>query len=213
MKCLPGALVLAGCVLLAGCASTITSNVTSFHVWPADFKNKSFRFAPTGEQQNSLEYRNYEQLIRAELLRLGFTDASPAAAAALKVAFSYAMQSTAVIMTHPRYDLSWRGRPGPFYDPLWRYAVRTSVFPMFQRCLYLSISRTDNDQKLYEVTVYSEGPEAPLSVAMPYMAHSAFSDFPGPSGVLRHVVLKLEQSEPAPGAGRAGTGLPVRESE
>ncbi|MFZ1179981.1 MAG: DUF4136 domain-containing protein [Herbaspirillum sp.] len=221
MKCLPGILVLAGCALLAGCASTITSNVTSFHAWPADLKNKSFLFTPTKEQENNLEYRNYEQLIRAELLRLGFTDASPAAAAALKVAFSYGIRSGTVVVTQPPYDPFWRGRPfgpwgpGPFYDPFWSPAGQISVFPVFQRRLSLSISRADNDQKLYEVTVDSEGREAALPTAMPYMTRSAFSDFPGPNGVPRHVVLQLEQPEPAlaPGPDLPRTGLPIKESK
>jgi hypothetical protein len=34
-------------------------------------------------------------------------------------------------------------------------------------------------------------------MAMPYMVYSAFSEFPGPSGVSRHVVLKLDKRAPA----------------
>lgn len=221
MTRLPGILILAGCALLAGCASTMTSDVTSFHVWPADLKNKSFLFAPTKEQENNLEYRNYEQLIRTELLRLGFTDASPAVTVALKVAFSYGIWSGTVIMTQPLYDPFWRRRPfgpwgpGPFYDPFWHPAVQTAVFPVFQRRLSLSISQAGDDRKLYEVTVDSEGREASLPAAMPYMVHSAFSDFPGPNGVTRHVVSKLEQPAPArsPEPGRPKTSLPLRESK
>src|SRR4051812_4362484 len=63
------------CLLLAGCASTIQSEVTAFHDWPAELRDKSFAFERTREQENNLELRAYENLVRGELLRLGFTDA------------------------------------------------------------------------------------------------------------------------------------------
>lgn len=210
MKRLLGALLVAGSALLAGCATTITSDVTAFHAWPTDLKDKSFVFAPLKGQEDSLEYRNYEQLIRSELLRLGFSDGS-AAKAALKVNFSYGMQSGTVVITQPIYDPFWYGpaypgwrggRPfgpwgaGPFYDPFWGPPMQTTAFPVFQRRLHLEIVRADGGQKLYEVTVDSEGREATLPMAMPYMVRSAFSDFPGPSGVSRHVVLKLDKEKP-----------------
>ncbi|WP_034300650.1 DUF4136 domain-containing protein [Herbaspirillum sp. RV1423] len=203
MKRLLGIIFAACTILLAGCASTISSDVTAFHAWPADLKDKSFVFTPTRDQEGSLEYRNYEQLIRAELLRLGFADAVSAKTARLKVAFSYGMQAGTVVVTEPAYDPFWYGPgwhrswgpwgPGPFYDPFWSPPMQTTTFPVLQRRLYLTITRADNDQKLYEVTVDSEGREATLPMAMPYMVRSAFSDFPGPSGVSRHVELKLDK--------------------
>jgi len=207
MKRLLGALIIAGSALLAGCATTITSDVTAFHAWPADLQDKSFTFEPVREQEGSLEYRNYAQLIRNELLRLGFTDASGSTPAALKVTFSYGMQTGTVVVTQPMYDPfwygpgypGWRGRsfgpwgPGPFYDPFWGPPMQTTAFPVFERRLYLAIARAESGQKLYEVTVDSEGREATLPMAMPYMVRSAFSEFPGPSGVPRHIVLKLDK--------------------
>lgn len=205
MKRLLGALLVAGSALLAGCATTITSDVTAFHAWPADLKDKSYAFAPVKGQEDSLEYRNYEQLIRTELLRLGYSDAG--AKPALKISFSYGMQAGTVVVTQPMYDPfwygpgypGWRGRhygpwgPGPFYDPYWGAPLQTTSFPVLQRRLHLEINRADDNQKLYEVTVDSEGREATLPMAMPYMVRSAFSEFPGPSGVSRHVVLKLDK--------------------
>jgi hypothetical protein len=224
MKRLLGVLFLAGSALLTGCATTITSDVTAFHAWPADLKDKSFVFAPAKEQEGSLEYRNYEQLIRAELLRLGFTDASAANAAALKVSFAYGMQSGTVVVTQPMYDPfwygpgypGWRGRgfgpwgPGPFYDPFWGPPMQTTAFPVFQRRLHVTIARAAGDQKLYEVTVDSEGREATLPMAMPYMVRSAFSEFPGPSGVSRHVRLKLDKIAPAATAAPANPPSPAK---
>lgn len=215
MKRLLGIIFAAGSVLLAGCATTISSDVTAFHAWPADMKDKSFVFAPDKEQEGSLEYRSYEQLVRAELLRLGFTDARSVKAAALKVAFSYGMQTGTMIVTQPAYDPFWPGPgwrggrpwgpwgPGPFYDPFWSAPMQQTAFPVYQREFYLTIERADNAQKLYEVTVDSEGRQATLPMAMPYMVRSAFSDFPGPSGVSRHIELKLDK------AGKRGAPAPA----
>src|SRR3569833_2536274 len=70
------------CLLAVGCASpVIRSQVTAFHEWPADLPDKSFTFERTADQENNLEYRNYEQLVQAELLRLGGAGAARAGAA------------------------------------------------------------------------------------------------------------------------------------
>lgn len=208
MKRLLGLLFAAGSILLSGCASTIDSDVTAFHAWPADLKDKSFVFAPAKDQEDSLEYRNYEQLVRAQLLRLGFTDAANAKAAALNVFFSYGAQSGAIVVPQPVYDPFWYGPgwrrswgpwgPGPFYDPFWSTPMQNTVYPVVQRQLYLTITRAGSGQKLYEVTVDSEGGDANLPTAMPYMVRSAFSEFPGPSGVSRHVELKMEKTPAVP---------------
>ncbi len=192
----------AAVLLLTGCATTINSNVTAFHAWPAELPDKSFVFAPTKTQSDSLEYRNYEQLIRTELLRLGFTDTRDGKPATLKVAFNYGVQTATVVVTQPVYDPFWYGsgygrwgavRPWGPYDPFWGQPLQQTAFPVFQRLLALSIERTSNGQKLYEVTVESEGSQATLPMAMPYMVRSAFSEFPGPSGVSRYVKLKLDK--------------------
>src|SRR5215210_1386509 len=59
------------CMLMAGCATTIQSEVTAFHEWPDQLPDKSFVFERSAAQENNLEYRSYENLVRAELIRLG----------------------------------------------------------------------------------------------------------------------------------------------
>lgn len=61
-----------GMLLLSGCASVIRSDVTTFNEWPADLPDKSFVFTHTAEQNNDLEYRKYETLVRDTLEKLGF---------------------------------------------------------------------------------------------------------------------------------------------
>lgn len=210
MQRLFGLICTAACLLLAGCATTVDSEVTAFHAWPADLKDKSFVFS-NKPQEDNLEYRNYAQLIRNELLRLGFVDATENGTAALRVSFQYEMRNATMIVTQPVYDPFWYGPTygrmapvgpwgpriaTPFYDPFWSPPVMQTVYPFFQRLLHIDIERAANSQKLYEVTVESEGRHATLPVAMPYMVRSAFSEFPGPSGVARLIKLKLQTAGP-----------------
>jgi hypothetical protein len=58
--------------------------------------------------------------------------------------------------------------------------------------LKILIAQAANGKTLYDVTVDSEGTNGSLAAVMPYMVRSAFSEFPGQSGVPRRVELKME---------------------
>jgi len=194
--------------LLSGCASTIRSNVTAFHDWPANLQEKTYVFERTKEQNDSLEYLNYENLVRAELNRLGFRDAPAGITPTLKVSMSYGIRGRDVREVYPVvvnsypfaypywYAPTWRGGYyGPFYDPFWYsppiVEQRVSQYQLFTRELRITIARMSDGKKLHETTVVSEGTNGSLAAVMPYMVRSAFAEFPGPSGVPRRIELKL----------------------
>lgn len=195
--------------LLAGCAtSTVTSDVTTFHDWPDQLPDKSYVFERTKAQNDSLEYRAYEDMVRAELNRLGFNDAPAGTRPALKVSFDYRISGRDVREVYPvvvdPYPWGpmwpgppWRGYYSPFYDPFWYgppiVEQRVSQYELFTRHLHIDISRVDNGKKLYETTVVSEGRNGSLAAVMPYMVRSAFMNFPGKSGVPQRVELKMEK--------------------
>lgn len=198
------------CLLLAGCATTIQSEVTAFHEWPANMPDKSFVFERSKEQDTNLEYRSYENLVRGELLRLGFSDAANLQSARLKVTMGYNMNVRDVRVVEPVIVDPWYGPPfygprwhggygyyGPFYDPFWYGAPlvgqRDTRFQLFTRQLNVTIAQTADAKKLYDVTVNSEGTNGSLAAVMPYMVRSAFADFPGKSGVPRRVELKMKE--------------------
>lgn len=199
----------AASLLLSGCASVIESNVTSFHAWSPDYSQKAYAFAPAKEQENDLQYQNYAGLIRQELQFLGFTEAPDLKAAQLQVSFSYGMNTGQVVVTQPAYDPFFYGpgwgrfgpRPfgyygpyGPFYDPFWYGGpMQTTSYPLFLRRLQIGISQADG-KKLFDVVVDSEGQNAGLTTAMPAMVRAAFEDFPGPSGVTRHIRIKVDKN-------------------
>lgn len=199
-------------LLLSGCATpVIRSEVTAFHEWPADLPSKSFVFERTRAQDENLEYRSYENLVRAELLRLGFVEADVKTKPALKVTFSYQVNDRDVRVTQPVVVSPGWGPPayyGPrrlgyhyydpfFHDPFWYgppvVAYQESHYRLYKRQLQILITRAADARKLFDVTVTSEGQNPGLSAVMPYMVKSAFSEFPGKSGVPRRVELEFRQ--------------------
>ncbi|RXZ33147.1 DUF4136 domain-containing protein [Oxalobacteraceae bacterium CAVE-383] len=201
---LAAALLLLGAMVtgLTGCAATIQSDVIAFHQWPADMKERTFAFQRSAGQDASLEYRVYEDLVRNELLRLGYIADTEKRGAALTVAIGYDVRTAQVVVNQP-YDPFWYGPgfyPGwgwrhgayPYYDPFFGPPMQQTTYPIYTRRLHIVINATADKKPLYEVEVSSEGQNANLSKAMPYMVRSAFSDFPGQSGVMHRVKLKID---------------------
>lgn len=195
-------------LLLSGCASFIQNNVIAFHEWPADLQNKTYIFERKADRENDLEYRSYENLVRNELGRLGFAEAQDPRGANLKVIVNYRIdvrdvQSVQPVIVdpywpyYPYYGPRWRGYYGPYYDPFWYPGPVTQYqevhYQLFLRQLNVLIVRSKDGKNLYDVTVNSDGANGSLAFAMPYMVRSAFSDFPGPNGVPRHMKLEIKE--------------------
>lgn len=205
----PALLLAALCLLLSGCASTIQSEVTAFHDWPAEQRDKSYAFERGREQENNLELRAYENLVRGELRRLGFAEAPDARSARLKVGLRYGITVRDLRVIEPMvvdtgYGWPWYGprwhRYGhfnPYYDPFWPgipvVQQVESRYQLYTRQLQVLITQAADARKLFDVTVKSEGSNGSLAKVMPYLVHSAFSEFPGRNGVPRIVTLKMKE--------------------
>ena len=197
-------------LLLSACTTpTLRNEVTAFHEWPAQLADKSFVFERSRAQDNDLEYRNYENLVRAELLRLGFAEAAASAKPALLVSMAYKVSDRDVRVVEPVIVNPGWGAPyygprwpyhyyAPFYDPFWHsppvVSYHESNYRLYHRQLKVGITRTADGKKLYDVTVASEGQTSSLAAVMPYMVKSAFADFPGNSGVPRQVVFEFKDA-------------------
>jgi hypothetical protein len=189
-------------LFLSGCASTIKSEVTAFHEWPNYVQDKTYVFERTKDQDNNLEYRNYENLVRAELKRLGFEEASDLRSARLKATIGYSIKVRDVRVVYPvvmepyMYGPSWRGYYGPFYDPFWFgppvVERREENYQVFTRQLKFTLANMSDGKKVYDTTVVSEGGNGSLAAVMPYMVRAAFKDFPGRNGMPQVVELKMK---------------------
>lgn len=203
------ALILAVSALLVGCANpAIHSNVTVFENWPNDLRGQSFVFERTKEQDGNLEYLAYENLVRAELQRLGFAEAAMTQTPKLKVSLNYNMNARDVREVlpvvvdpfwapYPFYYSRWHGRYWPYYDPFFYgppvVQYRDISYTLYKRQLRTVISQAADSRKLYDVRVDSEGRNGSLAAVMPYMVRSAFAGFPGKNGETRHVELEMKE--------------------
>lgn len=202
-------------LLLGGCATTIRSDVTTFHQWPAQIEDKSYVFDAPPSFDNTLEYQSYQNLVRGQLAQLGFREAN-AGAAALKVAMRFTTTDVPVRVVQPAISMMYespyyrfgpryysrfgpRGRFAswhhPFYDPFWSpfsspySAYEVSIEHQYRRELQVSI-KDKADKRLFDVTVHNMSRELSTPVVMPALVQSAFAGFPGPSGVARRVELQ-----------------------
>lgn len=198
--------VAAMALLLGGCATTIRSDVTTFQQWPATIADKSYAFEAPAAQEDTLEYRSYQDLVRAELGKLGFAEATGKPALLVSMRFTTVEQPVRVLevrdpfFMHPSHQLylrprfsRWYGGFHPFYDPFWARSavVADDIENVYQRQLQVAIKGADG-KRLFDVTVQNVSKEASTPVMMPALVHSAFVGFPGPNGVARKVELKQE---------------------
>ncbi|NML61221.1 DUF4136 domain-containing protein [Massilia sp. RP-1-19] len=201
-------------LLLGGCATTIRSDVTTFHQWPEQLADKTYVFEAPPAQDDTLEWRSYQNMVRGELARLGFQDAGAAGTPTLQVAMRFMTVDVPVRVIEPVYSHFdhywmprsafmrpyrrgygyWRGWHSPFYDPFW-YGTpmyQESIVHHYKRDLQLGIKSVKDGKRLFDVTVNNLSRTMSTPQVMPALVHSAFAEFPGVSGVARTVELKRE---------------------
>lgn len=213
-------LLLAFVVLMASACTTVTlrNNVTAFNEWPDDLAEKSYVFDRTAEQANNLEYRTYENMLRAELGRLGFEEKQSASQARLKVKLMYSLNVRDVQVYQPvadpymwPYGWGWGGPglgpctgPQGYYPPGIYYPgcgappivqQQATRYQMYARSVRVLMTDARSGRSLYDVTVNGDDTRGPLAELMPYMLRAAFQDFPGRNGVSRVVEYKLDKKD------------------
>ncbi|RFP11870.1 MULTISPECIES: DUF4136 domain-containing protein [unclassified Duganella] len=202
-------LATAAVVLLSGCATTIRSDVTAFNAWPADIQDKSYAFEAPQGADDTLEYRSYQVLVGNELGKLGFHQVADNQQPKLLVGMKFSTIDHPVRVLeaddpfmgpywgpgYGRYGWGysrWGYRPF-FYDP-YRFGptyVEERVKHEYQRQLRVTINSIDG-RKLYDVTVQNTSRVQATPHVMPALVQSAFTGFPGVSGVPRRVDLTIE---------------------
>jgi hypothetical protein len=194
-------------LVLGGCATTVRSNVTTFHQWPAEVPDRSYSFEAVAPHDDTLEHRAYQDMLRRELASLGFTE-NPAGGA-LKVSMRFLTTDVPVRVlqfAHPYYYTDMRfafhrpfrrgfhGWYSPFYDPFyWGHpGFEETIQHHYKRELQVAIKSARDNQRLFDVTVRNTSRNASTPAIMPALVHSAFVGFPGPSGQSRTVELELK---------------------
>lgn len=189
---------------LAGCATTVRSDVTTFQQWPAQMQDKSYAFTAPSAQDDTLELRAYQNLVRRELTRLGFSEAP--AAPALHVSMRFMTTDIPVQIVEPAFPGfypyggfygprrfgSFYGGPffgNPYFGGYGLPAYDVHEEHRYQRQLQILIA-TRAGQPLFDVTVRNTSHAASTPALMPALVQSAFEGFPGPNGAVRRIELK-----------------------
>ncbi|AOK29117.1 MULTISPECIES: DUF4136 domain-containing protein [Burkholderia] len=202
-----GAIGFAGAtlVLLSGCTSYVTTQVTAFSSWNGNDASRTYAFSRSAEQQNSLEQATYEQLVGNELSAYAFNRV-PAKDARYLVGLSYGIKSNWVSVPQPVYYDPWFG-PGPYwrggpwgpYGPWGPFPAGyvNQTYQIFERTLDIRISERATGKEVYNVSARNAGDGASLLQAMPYLARAALADFPLGNGTVRTVRLPVDARGPA----------------
>ncbi|OLL30169.1 transmembrane lipoprotein [Burkholderia sp. SRS-W-2-2016] len=201
-------------VLLSGCTTYVTTQVTAFSAWSGSDATRTYAFTRHDDQQNNLELSAYERIVANELALHAFREVERAQARYL-VELAYGIRSDIVTVAEPVYYNPW---PGPYwgrpFDPWgpWGPFPATYVnqsYPVFTHLLGIRITERASGKEVYNVTARNFGGESSLVRAMPYLARSALSDFPLANGAVHTVKIPLggsggaaanEVSLPAAGA-------------
>jgi hypothetical protein len=193
-------------LLLGGCATTIRSDVTTFHQWPADLPSKTYVFEAPPPQEDTLELHSYENLVRAQLGKLGFQEVASAPALKVSMRFTTADVPFRVIQAidpffYPSARFGFMGpyhRRGywgggfysPFYDPFWGPQYEVVERHAYQREVHVTIKSAGDGRRLFDVTVHNQSSERSTPAMMPALVQSAFEGFPGPNGAARRIELR-----------------------
>jgi hypothetical protein len=203
-------------VLLSGCTTYVTTQVTAFSDWSGNDATRTYAFTRAADQQNNLELSTYERVVANELATHAFRQVDAAQARYL-VGLSYGIRSDMVTVAEPVYYNPWPapywGRPfdpwGPWgpYGPFPNAYVNQS-YPIFTHLLGVRITERATGKEVYNVTARNSGAESSLVRAMPYLARSAMSDFPMGNGVVRTVKLPVDGTGGVANEVAAGNAAP-----
>jgi len=197
-------------LLLTGCTSYVTTNVTAFQNWSVSDTDRSYTFVHTA-QRHDLEESSYEQMVDNALSAYGF-QLVEASRAHYGVALAYGVRNDTVVVPQPVFYDPWpgpvwyggyggyRGYGGfgpPPFGALGPVAYVNQAYPSFVKGLSIQIVDQKTHAEVYKVNASTTGPDPELLLAMPYLVRSALNNFPMPNGTVIHVSLPVGANGPA----------------
>jgi len=192
---------------LTGCAF-VKTRISVFHELEQPLSGLTYAFAPSKEQEASLEFQSYAKLVKSELEKRGMIEA-PFNKAKYAIFMFYGIDDgKQVISSYPIFGQTGTSSSyttgtitsygntafysGTTYKTPTRGVVgsRTNTDTVFKRYLnidIIDIAKSGNGkvQKVYEGKAISSGTNGQLAPVMPAIVRSVFEDFPGKSGASR----------------------------
>lgn len=202
--------------IVSGCATAVETSISSFHNLENHFPGSTYTILPIEQQEGSLEFQTYANLVKNEMNRYGFAESQFNDAkyvVFLKYGIDNGREVTSTIPIYGQTGVSSSYTTGNvnMYGNTATYSGTTYNTPTYgitgtqqvssteyTRYLFLDIvdkekSTEKNLAKVYEGHAISRGSSEHLSAVMPAIIKSVFKDFPGKSGETRIVRQTLER--------------------
>lgn len=201
-------------LLLSACGTKVETEVTAFHTLPQAPAGKSFVMLPYKNQEGSLEWRSYANLVSRQLQKYGLVQWQGQGNPDLAVFMSYAIDSGRTsVSAVPMYGKTGGGTTttttgfvgktpiyGTSYTPptygVTGYApVEETVYGRAVKIAIVDVGRSIEQSRpvtVYEATATSAGSIGNLNVVMPAIIAGTFQDWPGPPGTTRRHTVPLE---------------------
>ena len=193
-------------VLLAACASPITTKVTSFNQWPLDVTGATFSYTRPADKLNDLEQQTYESYVQLELEKLGLKPATAGQSGRIQVDLSTASNVRNQQVREPIYQDNYvfispyRNAAGNVFPGSWirdpfgpRYVGDREFTRVLQssslrlRLLDTQGTTPGKPHAVFESTAIHEGTNENLVNLVPYLVRAVFDGFPGQNGQVRLV--------------------------
>lgn len=185
-------------LVLSGCASQVTSEVTRFHR-AAPPQGETIAILPFDQRNaGSLEFASYASLVAAKLSAIGYTvvtSGTPQLYARMDYSVGRGetrIQSWSGNYVHYHF---YYGHPHAYYLGSYWNEPSVYAYTVFPRQLNVNIVQVKDGSMLFEGKVKSYGVEAKLNDVMPYLVDAMFQNFPGESGVTRVVTIRKHGDE------------------
>lgn len=184
-------------------------SVTTFHTFSENPAGKSFEMVPGEKQQGSLEWKAYASMVASNLEAKGLRQVGSQGNSDYGVfVFYYIDSGTTSVSAMPTYGqtssgtttttTSYVGRmpitqtsyTPPTYGITGYYPVSSTTFGKGLLISIMDVKQSLAERKpvtVYEARVTSTGSTSTLNESVPAMVAAVFKDWPGKSGVTRHV--------------------------
>ena len=188
--------ILACAVVLSGCASTISSQVTRYHDWNAA-NTKSMMVVANEKQNGDAEFQFFSGMLSEKLQAKQFT-VNNDGKAALKVSLEYdtSLASAQVDPWLSSVNFSYGRRSlymgWPYYSPFSRFDPfmdRYNVRQVYAHQIKLVISDSQTGKVLFDGRASTEAYQRDIGQFISYLMDSALYNFPGTNGKTEEVVL------------------------
>lgn len=185
--------------LLAGCASPMRGEITTFHQWPADAPRVVSLVRAAG-QQGILAHASHESLLRSELVRAGF-QIRPEARFGLSFDYQVKRHFGAGIAYQPMIQpwFWWSsfgphagftvGGPFPWWGGGWTPVVSDRIWYDYRLRVWIDDRSVQPPRRVYEATAVSDSYVPEAEEVLPLLARALFTDFPGMNGATRRVTV------------------------